>query len=184
MTLRRATTGPESDTETPGFVAPLNDPAGRDFETFYRAHYRTLVGLGVVLSGDRGVAEDLTQEALVKVHDHWDRLTTYDDPLAWTRRVLANSATSRGRRATTDAKLRVRLRAHRPPALDLPESDQEMWDLVRSLPRRQAQVLALRYWDDLANDEIARVLEIGAESVKTHLTRGRATLRTQLEGRT
>ena len=184
MTLRRPHRPLEPDTETDRFRAPLNDPAGRDFETFYRTHYRNLVGLGVVLIGDRGVAEDLTQEALVKVHDHWDRLTSYDDPLAWTRRVLANSATSRGRRATTEARLRVRLRAHRAPALDLPDPDVEMWDLVRALPRRQAQVLALRYWDDLANDEIARVLDIGAESVKTHLTRGRATLRAQLEGRT
>ncbi len=183
MTLRRSTTSPETDTETPSFGAPLNDPAGRDFDTFYRAHYRTLVGLGIVLCGDRGTAEDLTQDALVKVHHHWNRLTTYDDPLAWTRRVLANSATSRGRRLANEARLRVRLRARRAPDVDLPESDREMWDLVRALPRRQAQVLALRYWDDLANDEIAQVLDIGAESVKTHLTRGRAALRDQLEGR-
>lgn len=136
MTLRRSTTGPETDAEATRFAAPLNDPAGRDFETFYRTHYRTLVGLGVVLCGDRGAAENLTQEALAKVHHHWDRLTSYDDPLAWTRRVLANSATSRGRRMTTDAKLRVRLRERRTPDLELPEPDREMWDLVRALPRR------------------------------------------------
>ncbi|MGB3733533.1 MAG: hypothetical protein WA964_01155, partial [Ilumatobacter sp.] len=70
------------------------------------------------------------------VHHHWDRLTSYDDPLAWTRRVLANSATSRGRRMTTDAKLRVRRRERRTPDLELPEPDREMWDLVRALPRR------------------------------------------------
>lgn len=184
MTMRRSTTGSEGDAERAPVRAPLNDSAGRDFETFYRAHYRTLVGLGIVLCGDKGVAEELTQEALVKVHDHWDRLAGYDDPLAWTRRVLANSATSRGRRLGTEARLRVRLRARRAPDIELPDSDREMWDLVRALPRRQAQVLALRYWDDLPNDEIARVLDIGTESVKTHLSRGRAALRSRLEAST
>jgi len=163
MTLRRTTTSPEAGAETTWIVAPLNDAAGHDFETFYAAHYRTLVGLGIVLCGDKGVAEDLTQEAFVKVHRHWDRLTSYDDPLAWTRRVLANSATSRGGRAATEARPRVRLRVRRTPDLDLPEADRGMWDLVRALPRRQAQVLALRYWDDLSNDQIAQVLDIGAE---------------------
>ncbi len=183
MTTRRPTTNSEQSDPPPAFVAPLNDPAGNDFATFYRAHYRTLVGLGIVLCGDKGVAEELTQDAFIKVHDNWGRLSSYDDPVAWTRRVLANSATSRGRRLTTEAKLRVRLRWRRSPDVALPDSDQEMWNLVRALPPRQAQVLALRYWDDLANDEIARVLEIGTESVKTHLARGRAALRAQLEGR-
>ncbi len=182
MTIRRSPTTSDQSVGQPTAVAPLNDPAGSDFDSFYRAHYRTLVGLGIVLCGDKGVAEELVQEAFVKVHDNWNRLSSYDDPLAWTRRVLANSATSRGRRRTTEAKLLVRLRSRPSPDLDIPVSDREMWDLVRALPRRQAQVLALRYWDDLANEEIARVLEIGTESVKTHLTRGRSTLRTQLEG--
>ncbi len=176
MTVRRAT----RVTETPAGEHSATHRELVDFDTFYRSNYRTLVGLGYVLSGDRTSAEDLAQDALAKLHTHWDRISDYDDPLAWTRRVLANAAVSRGRRKATEGRLLRRLRSVPPAELSLPESDHALWESVRQLPPRQAQAVALRYWNDLSVKEIALVLEVGEESVKTHLARGRATLRAQL----
>lgn len=179
MTRRARRTDPDLNTPV-GDAAPAAAFADGDFDAFYRAHYRDLVGLGVVLTGDRGTAEDLAQETFSKVHVRWQQLMGYDDPLAWARRVLANAATSRGRRITNERRVMQRLRARRTPQLEIPEVDQALWTRVRALPARQAQAIALHYWNDLTIAQIAGVLDIGEESVKTHLTRGRQRIRLEL----
>ena len=73
-----------------------------------------------------------------------------------------------------------RLRARRAAPLEIPDVDRSLWAQVRALPRRQAQAIALHYWNDLTVSQIASVLDIGEESVKTHLTRGRQRLRLEL----
>lgn len=60
------------------------------------------------------------------------------------------------------------------------ERDGDVWDAVRALPPRQAQSIALFYWDDLSVAQIAGILECGTETVKTHLKRGRAALSQEL----
>ena len=64
--------------------------------------------------------------------------------------------------------------------VDLP--DREVWDLVRRLPKRQAQAVALHYLEDLPVSEIAEILECSPGSVKTHLSRGRQALRAAFGG--
>lgn len=147
-----------------------------DFATFYARHVRSLVGLAYVLSGSHSGAEDLAQEALLVAYRNWSRIDSYDNPGAWVRRVAANRACSASRRRVAEAKALLRLHADRVVVPQLSDESEELWAAVRSLPRRQAQVIALRYWDNLSIRETAEVLELSEATVKSHLQRARQTL--------
>lgn len=146
------------------------------FEQYYKRDYRALVGLAYVLTGSQFAAEDLAQDALTTAHKKWDSISGYDNPGAWVRRVMVNRSTSRFRKLRTETRTLTRLRAFREEDIEPEERNGEVWEKVRSLPPRQAQAIALYYWDDLSIAQIASVLECGTETVKTHLKRGRATL--------
>lgn len=64
----------------------------------------------------------------------------------------------------------------------LEEDSDELWSMVRRLPKRQQQVIALAFAEDLPVSSIASILVIGEESVRTHLRRGRASIAAMLEG--
>lgn len=163
---------------------PLSDavePAERlSFDDVYASEYRSLVGLGYVLTGSRSVAEDLVQDTFAEAHKRWGSIRHYDNVGAWLRRVLVNKATSRGRRIVSETKMLTRLGSRRLPDIEIPEDSSEIWAAVRRLPRRQAQTIALFYWEDRSIAQIAEILDCGEETVKTHLKRARATLARQL----
>jgi len=157
---------------------------GLDFDSYYRNDYRSLVGLAIVLTGSRNVAEDLCQEALTEAHRRWDDVQHFDDPGAWVRRVLVNKSRSRFRRVTSEAKAMARLGGRRQqPALQVGTDDAagDVWAAIRRLPERQAQAVALFYWEDRSIAQIATILACGEETVKTHLKRGRAALAESLD---
>jgi RNA polymerase sigma factor (sigma-70 family) len=149
------------------------------FDAFFRAQYRPVVALALMLCGDRGRAEDLTQEAFAAAHRSWASIGDYDDPGAWVRRVVANKATSLRRTRSAEFRALGRLRQRRADTgtdAGSPIDDAALWRAVRALPRRQAQVVALTFLDDLDTGEIARVLQCGEATVKTHLHRAKVTL--------
>lgn len=156
--------------------------AAEDFETFFRREYRPVLGLAMVLSGNRAAAEELTQEAFLAALRQWGRVGVYERPEAWVRRVVANHSVSRFRRRMAEARMTVRLgRTHTAtPIVDVADSV-DVWREVRRLPRRQAQVVALTYLHDLSRRQVAEVLGCGEETVKTHLDRARATLAERLD---
>ncbi len=156
-------------------------PAGgrpTPFEGFYELHYRPVLALAVVLSGNRQVAEEVTQEAFLAAYRDWGRVGKLEHAPAWVRRVVANKAASRFRRVAAESRALVRLGKDDSVGgdpLDAVLADQ-VWEAVRRLPRRQAQVVALTYLDGLSRREVAQVLGCSEETVKTHLERGRARL--------
>jgi RNA polymerase sigma factor (sigma-70 family) len=135
------------------------------------------VGLAYALSGSRWAAEELAQEAFFAAHRRWDEVGGYEQPGAWVRRVVSNLSTSFVRRRLAEARAMVKLgaRSSEKPAL-LDESDAEFWHSVRALPKRQSQVIALHYLEDLSVAEIAETLNLAQGTVKTHLHRGRMQL--------
>ena len=147
-----------------------------DFNVFYQSEYRSVVGLAYVLSGRAGVAEDLTQDAFTEAHRRWADISQYENPGAWVRRVLINKSSSRTRKLVAETKALTRIGSRRAEVSELHERSEEIWAAVRSLPPRQAQAVALHYWEDLTLNQIADVLDCGPETVKTHLKRGRAAL--------
>ncbi|MEX2323264.1 MAG: sigma-70 family RNA polymerase sigma factor [Acidimicrobiia bacterium] len=150
------------------------------FETFYRREVRGVLAVTIGLTRRTGDAEDATQEAFFRAWRDWDRIGRLERPAAWVRRVALNLAIGRWRqvRAETRAVLRLRPNDVSPPAD--PVSDR-FWAEVRALPRRQAQVVALTYVDDLDSDGVAAVLGISASTVRVHLARARVALAERLE---
>lgn len=126
--------------------------------------------------GDRAEAEEVAQEALARAYVRWRSVAGHAEP--WVARVAANLAIGvwRKRRPTVafeDAHAGVAADAH---AL-------ERYGLVaalRRLPRRQREVVVLRYLADLPEAEVAAQLRTSVGSVKTHAHRGLARLRAEL----
>lgn len=161
---------PRTDAEDP----PTSTAPTPSFETFFTAQYPPVVRFGVALTGDLHSAEDLAQDAFLAARRNWDRVGAYDDPGAWVRRAVANRSVSRFRRLTTEAKALARVA--RPDPVELPEPHGRVWDEVRRLPVRQAQVIALVALEDRSVRDIAVILDCGEETVRTHLRRARSRL--------
>jgi RNA polymerase sigma-70 factor, ECF subfamily len=161
---------------TDGPAAPLRLPGS--FDAFYQEHYSGLVQLAFVLSGSRYGAEDIAQDALVAAWKKWGEL---EQPLAWTRRVVANLAVSAIRRRMAEGRAMLRLAAGRgEPIAGLPEPDTQFWAAVRALPTRQRQMVALYYLGDCSVSEIALTLGCAEGTVRATLHKGRLRLAKRL----
>jgi RNA polymerase sigma-70 factor (ECF subfamily) len=163
--------------EAPGVPIERDD---EEFDAFFTAHYRAVVGLASVLCGRRALGEELAQEAFFKAFRRWELIRGYDDPAAWVRRVVANLATSSWRTRTREARALGRVWRRRDPVTELTAADDEFWSGVRALPARQAQCMALRYLEDRSTADIAAVLGITEATVRVHLHAGRRALAQRL----
>ena len=150
------------------------------FETFYERELRSVIGLAYALSGSRVVAEDLAQDAFVAAHKSWDKISRYDKPEAWVRRVVANLSVSAFRRRVREAKAIARIGRPEPLIDRLPAEADHFWKHVRALPKRQAQAVTLHYLEDRSIAEIAEILECSESTVKVHLHKGRKRLADRL----
>ncbi|MFU8875311.1 sigma factor [Micromonospora sp. SL4-19] len=108
MTVRQQTGPPRS------VAAPV------DFTDFYQAHFHRIAVQLYAYLGDHAEAQDLTQEAFCRMLERWSRISAYDDPSAWVRRVAWNLATSRLRRMRTAVRHLGRQREEHVPG---PEPD-------------------------------------------------------------
>ncbi|WP_214326457.1 SigE family RNA polymerase sigma factor [Nonomuraea sediminis] len=142
----------------------------RVFTDFVATRSNSLIRLAYVLTGDQHAAEDLLQSALAKTADHWRGIR--GDPEAYVRRVMYHEQVGRwrsprwGRERVTDA----------PP--DATESDRTarvderitLEQALRRLPARKRAVLVLRYFEDLPESEVARIMgcSIGTVRSQTH----------------
>lgn len=150
------------------------------FEAFFRREYPRLVPMLQALVGDRAAAEDVAQEALAAAQQQWARLSAYDKPGAWVRRVALNRAANvRRGRGREGAALRRMARADGVDAA-APMPDERLWASVRALPEHQRHAVVLHYVDDRPLSDIAVVMRCSVGTVKTHLSRARAALARQL----
>jgi RNA polymerase sigma-70 factor (sigma-E family) len=151
----------------------------------FDAHHTPLLRLAVLL-GAEGEAEDIVSEAFYELYRRWHRLRSPDAALGYLRAVVCNLVRMRVRRLQV-----ARKHAHHvlesvgsPEAEVLLRDDQRaLVDAIRRLPARQREALVLRYWLDLREAEIAAAMGISAGAVKSHTSRGMATLTRMLEGR-
>ena len=150
----------------------------------YAAHYRSLVRLAALLLRDIAEAEDVAQDAFIAMHGKWGRLREPEKALAYLRQAMVNKSRS---------VLRHRgvMERHQPdPMRDadaaerralLAETASEVIGALRRLPRRQREVLVLRYYLDLSEAQIAHTLGVSRGAVKSHASRGMSALRLALE---
>jgi RNA polymerase sigma-70 factor (sigma-E family) len=148
------------------------------FEEFVAVRLPALLRQATVLTGDPHAAEDVVQDVLVKAHTRWDRIGELDSPEAYLRRMLVNELVSTRRRVL--ARIR-RERGQLPePATDpTVRVDQRaaLVHLIRALPPRQRVVIALRYFEDLADGDIAALMGCTVANVRSQASRALATLR-------
>jgi RNA polymerase sigma-70 factor (ECF subfamily) len=147
------------------------DPA---FEDLYRDEFPKVFRATYLLSGNRAVAEDATQEAFARALERWNRLRE----VPWVRGWITTTALNAARRS-----LRRRRDSATAPAggVDLDEWI-DLWEGVRGLPRRQQEAVLLHYAADLPLVEVAGAMKCEEGTVKAHLARAREALRRQREG--
>jgi RNA polymerase sigma-70 factor (sigma-E family) len=154
------------------------------FDEWARARLPALVRFAVVLTGDRGLAEDVVQEVLIRAYERWRRITALDQPEAYVRRMIVNEYLSWRRRwgrvtPTADVAAAETVSDH---AGAHAERDAIRWELAR-LPRRQRAVLVLRYYEQLTDSEIAEVLGCPTGTVRSHASRALSALRVEVRAR-
>jgi RNA polymerase sigma-70 factor (ECF subfamily) len=159
---------------------PLTLDPVADFDAFYAAHLRPVVALAFSLTGSRAAAEDVAQDAFAAAFGRWSTVGGYDEPGAWVRRVAVNSAVSRHRKLASEGRALLRVAGRRDDPAALEPADDEFWRSVRSLPTRQAQVVALHYLEDRSVEDIADLLGVAEATVRVHLHRGRQELARKL----
>ena len=131
-------------------------PGGPDPVAAFTPLRAELIGLAYRMTGSWATAEDIAQEAFVQLVRHWSKVSRYDEPGAWLRRVAIRMAVKETRRA----RLRpVRELQSQPPPVGEPEvSDPALLAAVRELSPRQRAVVALFYLEDRPMDEVAELL--------------------------
>jgi RNA polymerase sigma-70 factor (sigma-E family) len=151
-------------------------------EQLYAAHWRQLVRLSVLLVRDLGTAEEVVQDSFVALHDRWTRLRDPERALAYLRQTVVNRSRSVLRHRGVEAR-------HAPqPGVSGGADDSALvharrdvvLDAMRQLPDRQREVVALRYYLDLSEADIAATLGISRGAVKSHSSRGLAALKLTL----
>jgi RNA polymerase sigma-70 factor, ECF subfamily len=153
----------------------MREGAEADFADFYEATWPRTLAVTYGLTGDRGVAEELAQEAYVKAWQHWGKVSRYDQPASWVRQVATRLSVSRWRRSKVAAAW---LSRNRSEGL-APPPDETSTLLVRALlqiPEPQRKAIVLHHLADLPVDEVARLEGCPTGTVKARLSRGRAAL--------
>ncbi len=159
---------------------------------------RSLVRLARLFVDDRDAAEDLVQEAFLRLARSAHRITDIDRAPAYLRSIVLNLARDHNRRglvslrhhATSIGPTSIGQReatkgstnASAPDLLVQSEDHRLVIEAVRSLPVRQRDCITLRYFEELGIDAIAATLGLSPNSVKTHLQRGLAGLERSLSG--
>lgn len=156
-----------------------------DFDSFVVARGAVLVRFAYLLTGNTHLAEDIVQEVLARIHQRWARIERMEAPEAYVRRAIVREYLSwRRRKASTEeivADVPDRGDPH-DPAQTVVERGQ-MWAMLAGLPRAQRAVLVLRFYNDLGDDEIARLLGCSRSTVRAHAARALARLRSVLDNR-
>lgn len=169
--------------ETQTESAPGARRAGR-LQDLYLQHAPAATRLAYFLTGDRELAQDLVQDAFVKVAGRFQHLRVPDAFDAYLRRTIVNLFTSHLRRRRLE---RLELRRQRSARereqrdVDFAERD-AMWTALQGLPTRQRAAVVLRYYEDLSERQIAEILRCRPGTVKSLLSRAIQGLRGEVGG--
>jgi RNA polymerase sigma-70 factor (ECF subfamily) len=169
-------------------VAMTEAPAGETeraaaFEDFFHAHHERLLRVLYLSTGDRHEAEDLAQEAFVRVYERWARVAAAENPAGYLYRVALNQRRSRLRRLRVAARKALRLAPVPPP--DEHAATDERLSVRRALvglPDGQREAVVLVEWLGMTDAQAGEALGVSPGAVRTRLHRARAALHETLRG--
>lgn len=144
---------------------------------------QSLVRLARLFVDDRNAAEDLVQEAFIRLARSANRIRDDAKAASYLRSIVLNLARDHNRRGLVSLRHRLPLDAERAQEEDelvLRDDQRQILESLRDLPHRQRDCLVLRYYQELGIDDIAATLGISRNSVKTHLQRGLAAMESRL----
>jgi RNA polymerase sigma-70 factor, ECF subfamily len=154
--------------------------ASRSFEAFYDAESQTLFRRLWLVTGNRAEAEELMQDAFLRVWERWDQVGTMDDPLGYLYRTAMNLFRKRYRRAL----LAIRRTFGFAPAVDdFADADERhaVRGVLSTLPPRQRAALVLTEMLGFSANEVGRVLGVQASTVRSLSRKGRESFRRAME---
>jgi RNA polymerase sigma-70 factor (sigma-E family) len=165
-------------------AAPGTRVAVGRLEDLYVRNAPAALRLAFFLTGDRELAQDLVQDAFVRIAGRFGYLRQPDGFEAYLRRTIVNLFTSHLRRLRLERAEIARERMERPlgsmPA-DAVERD-ELVRALRRLPERQRAAVVLRFYEDLTEREAADVMRCSASAVNSLVSRAMVTLRDEMQG--
>jgi RNA polymerase sigma-70 factor (sigma-E family) len=144
---------------------------------------QSLVRLARIFVDDRNAAEDIVQEAFIRLARAAHRIKDESKAAPYLRSIVLNLARDNNRRGLVSLRHHLPTddrRASTEDEIELREDQQQVIDALRELPHRQRNALVLRYYEELGVDDIASAMGISRNSVKTHLRRGLAALEDRL----
>jgi RNA polymerase sigma-70 factor (ECF subfamily) len=145
-----------------------------EFEWLFRAAYPRIKRTVALVLRDHEAAEDVTQEAFLKLHQHWVTVSGFEQPDAWVRRVAIRLAVRQVKREQGLLRRLQRVSDPVPPSVHEPDVD--LANAIATLTPMQRAAVVLFYYDDLPVADIARALVVSQSTVKQHLHRARVRL--------
>jgi RNA polymerase sigma-70 factor (ECF subfamily) len=143
-----------------------------EFRNLFADHYMPVVGTVFMIVQDRARAEEITQDAFMQLLRHWNRVSRYEQPEAWIRRVAIRLAV---RSVQREQRLRVAMARMVPQRVELPDAavSAEVLAAVRELSPKQRAVVVLFYFEDRPVAEIAQILDCSESAAAMRLQRAR-----------
>ncbi len=142
-----------------------------EFRALYEERREPMIRVARLLTGSHEIAEEIVQEAFIRLHGAWARA---ENPPAFLHRIVVNLAKNHLRRAGLERDRTPRLRVDQAVATN-PELD-EMWAALETLPSKYRLALVLRYYEDLSVDQIAHAMGVRPGTAKSLIHRGLAQL--------
>ena len=155
----------------------VGDPL--DFEEFYRTEFPGIVRSMFLLVPDVDEAQELAQEAMVRVYERWDRVSAMESPGGYLYQVAMNLNRRRIRSVAVRARglLKLRMELH---DVEIDPARRDVVDAILSLSLRLREAFMLVDWLGLSSEEAARILHIAPASVRSRVHRARRELRARL----
>ena len=147
-----------------------------DFEDFFRGEHVRLLRALYLVTGDRQEAEELTQEAFLKVWEKWPRVSVMEDPTGYLYRTAMNAFRSRARRVRVAASKVLRPSSTREAFADVENRDVVARALASLTPRQRAALVVTELLE-FDSEEAAKILGVKPETVRSLASQGRSALR-------
>ncbi|MHB8512551.1 MAG: RNA polymerase sigma factor [Actinomycetota bacterium] len=169
----------EESVEAPSRLRKASRGRVSDLAEWFASQYEPLRRFGFVLTGDWAAADDLVQEAFVRLYRSHRKLEQTGLP-AYARKTMLHVSRSSFAKLVREGMSLAKWHREQPASTQSSRISDHFWTAIMELPKGQRAVVALRYYEDLTDEDIARTLGLSLGTVKKQASRALARLRETL----